>query len=175
TVHLRRSQFHTALDIAVGQRIAPESLTSLAELVSPVVVKAILRGLRARHDGEANAYASSLATTLVTIAKEWVKAPVDQIAELKRLRSKLPKLEPGLTQKNKQMLLRLDGPALDRLLELPQKLWRYALSPKCPKKRALPLAQTALMIEFLLHVPLRMANLAELTFEQHISWPAGRK
>jgi site-specific recombinase XerC len=31
------------------------------------------------------------------------------------------------------------------------------------------------MIEFLLHVPLRMANVAELTFDQHISWPAGRK
>ena len=138
TVHLRRSQIHTALDVAVGQGIAPESLTSLAELVSPGVVKTILRGLRARHDGEANAYASSLATTLVTIAKEWVKAPADQIAELKRLRGKLPKLEQGLTPKNKQMLLRLDGPALDRLLDLPQKLWRYALSPNCPKKRALP-------------------------------------
>jgi integrase len=175
TVHLRRSQIHTALDVAVGQGIAPESLTSLAELVSPGVFKAVLRGLRTRHDGEANAYASSLATTLVTIAKEWVKALADQIAELKRLRSKLPKLEPGLTPKNKQMLLRLDGPALDRLLELPQKLWRYALSPKCPNKRALPLAQTALMIEFLLHVPLRMANVAELTFDQNISWPAGRK
>jgi integrase len=56
-----------------------------------------------------------------------------------------------------------------------QKLWRYALSLNCPKKRALPLARTALMVEFLLHVPLRMANLAELTFDQHISWPAGCK
>jgi integrase len=174
TVNLRRSQIHTALDVAVGQGIAPESLTSLAELVSPGVVKTIFRGLRTRHNGEANAYASSAATTLVTIAKEWVRASADQITELKRLRSKLPKLEPGLTPKNKQMLLRLDGPALHRLLDLPQKLWRYALSPDCPKKRALPLAQTALMIEFLLHVPLRMANVAELAFEQHISWPAGR-
>jgi hypothetical protein len=117
TINLRRSQIHTALDIAVGQGIPPESLTSLTELVSPGVVKAVLRGLLARYDGKPNAYSSSLATTLVTIAKEWVKASAVQINDLKRLRSKLPKLEPGLTPKNKQMLLRLDGPGLDRLLD----------------------------------------------------------
>jgi hypothetical protein len=73
TVHLRRSHIHTALDVAVGQGISPESLTRLGELVTPEVVKRIFRGLLARHGGTANAYASSVATTLVTIAKEWVK------------------------------------------------------------------------------------------------------
>jgi integrase len=62
-----------------------------------------------------------------------------------------------------------------RLLDLPQKLWAIAQSSKCPKKRRLPLAQIALMVELLLSVPLRLANVASLTFGRHISWPAGAK
>jgi site-specific recombinase XerC len=31
------------------------------------------------------------------------------------------------------------------------------------------------MLEFLLNVPLRLANVASLSFDRHISWPAGAK
>jgi integrase len=130
----------------------------------------------AKHGGAPNAYVSSMATTLVILAKEWVKVPESQLSEIKRLRSKITKLDSGLTHKNKTTLLRLDSPdAMAGLQDLPQKLWTFAQSKKCPKNRRLPLAQIALMLELLLNVPLRLANVASLTFDRHISWPAGAK
>jgi integrase len=42
-----------------------------------------------------------------------------------------------------------------------------------PKRAFLDL-QTALAIDILLHVPLRMANLCSLTFDKHLHWPQGR-
>jgi integrase len=115
-----------------------------------------------------------VAKTLISIAWEWVKAPLEQIAELKRLRSRLPGLEVGLSKKNKQVLVRLDDPGvLDALFALPEKLKARALSDRCPGKRRLPLVQIAVMLEFLFHIPLRISDLAKLRFGENISWPAG--
>jgi integrase len=176
TLMIRRNHARSAVNMAIAQGTPPEELRCLADLVAPSLVKSVLRGFHAKHGGTPNAYVSSMATTLVILAKEWVKVPESQLSELKRLRSKISKLDSGLTQKNKNTLLRLDSPeALGRLQDLPQKLWVFAQSPKCPKKRRLPLAQIALMLELLLNVPLRLANVASLTFGRHISWPAGAK
>jgi integrase len=117
-----------------------------------------------------------MAKTLISIAREWVKAPTEQISELKRLRSKFPTLSPGLTKKNKQLLARLDGPgAIDALLDLPSVLMSKALSNRCAGKSCLPLVQVALAIEFLLHIPLRISDLVKLRFGENISWPSGAK
>src|SRR5262249_40179427 len=58
-----------------------------------------------------------------------------------------------------------------RLIDLPTKLWKQAHHLRPVK--AMLLAQTALQVEFLLMVPLRLANLASLSFARHISWPSG--
>ena len=50
-----------------------------------------------------------------------------------------------------------------------------ALSDRCPGKRRLPMVQVALMLEFLLHIPLRISDLTKLRFGENISWPAGPK
>jgi integrase len=116
------------------------------------------------------------AKTLTSIAREWVRASPEHIDELKRLRSKLPGLETGLSKKNKQVLIRLDDPAvLGALLDLPGRLMSRALSDRCPGKRRLPMVQVALMLEFLLHIPLRISDLTKLRFGENIGWPAGPK
>ena len=73
------------------------------------------------------------------------------------------------------MLRRFDDPRLlGKLINLPDVLWRTA-------RRNLPLAarsfvdlQTALAIDILLHIPLRIENLAALKFDEHLHWPQGK-
>jgi hypothetical protein len=92
------------------------------------MVRMIFRALHNRAGGESSHIALIMAKTLISIAREWVKAPTEQISELKRLRSKFPTLSPGLTKKNKQLLARLDGPgAIDALLDLPSVLMSKAV------------------------------------------------
>ena len=79
----------------------------------PQVVRIILRALHQKAGGRPSHIALMLAKTLTSIAREWVRAsPMEHIDELKRLRSKLPGLETGLSKKNKQVLIRLDDPAV---------------------------------------------------------------
>jgi integrase len=133
-----------------------------------------------------------MATTLITLAKEWVKVPESLLSELKRLRSKITKLDSGLTQKNKATLLRLDSPeAIARLLDLPQKLWAFAQVRKMPQEA--PAAARAdrldarvpsecaasagqcrlhhrdgLIIALAALLPLRRANLSALTIDDSL-------
>jgi integrase len=176
TVELRRDHIRSAVDIALNHGIAPQSLAFLKNLVALDVVRTILRALHMKAEGKPSHSALLVAKTLISIAREWVKAPIEQIEELKRLRSRLPALEVGLSKKNKQVLTRLDSPGvLEALLALPGKLMALALSDRCPGKRRLPLVQIAVMLEFLLHVPLRISDLVKLRFGENISWPAGAK
>ena len=84
--------------------------------------------MRQRHaeaDQQANAYNEGLAKALVAIAKEWVQPEAGALAELKRLSSKLPRLDPGLTDKNTALLRTFDDPDLLRsLMALTYRLWR---------------------------------------------------
>jgi integrase len=176
TIALRRDHVRSAVDIALNNGIAPQSLDSLTDLCVPQVVRIILRALHQKAEGRPSHLALMLAKTLISIAQEWVKASSEHIEELKRLRSKLPGLETGLSKKNKQVLIRLDDPAvLETLLDLPRKLMSWALSDRCPGKRRLPMVQLAVMLEFLLHIPLRISDLTKLRFGENISWPAGPK
>jgi hypothetical protein len=176
TVELRRDHIRSAVDIALNNGIAAQSLAFLRDLVVVDVVRAIFCALHKKSEGRPSHLALMLAKTLISIAREWVKAPPEQINELKRLRSKLPGFETGLSKKNKQVLIRIDDPAvLVALLNLPGKIMSWALSDRCPGKRRLPMAQVAVMLEFLLHIPLRISDLTKLRFDENISWPAGPK
>jgi integrase len=176
TVELRRDHVRSAVDIALNNGIAPHSLASLRDLVVVDVVRTIFRALHKKSDGRPSYLALMLAKTLISIAREWADASPEHIDELKRLRSKLPGFEAGLSKKNKQVLVRLDDPSvLEALLDLPGKIMSWALSDRCPGKRRLPMVQVALMLEFLLHIPLRISDLTKLRFGENISWPAGSK
>ncbi|WP_337660570.1 site-specific integrase [Anderseniella sp. Alg231-50] len=176
TIHLRRQQIKSAVEAALKVGIEPEEIKSIHDLVECQVVKAVFRHLYEVHEGKPNAYTSGVATTLVTVAKEWVRVSADQLTELKALRSKLPSLSSGLTEKNKATLLGLKDPAaLAVLLGTPETFWMQARGKRTPSKRRLPHAQIALLIELLLACPMRMANAAALEFGRHISFPAGPK
>jgi integrase len=174
TLRLRKEQIHTVVDIAVRKGIAPARVVSLAAICDPEVVRLVFAELYGRPNGEA--YAAGVGTTLLSLAREWVKVDDGQLAVLKGLVGKLKPVRPGLTAKNKRTLQRLDDPErLAALLALPQKLWRAAACDRCPPKRRLPTYQVALAIAILLRAPIRMKNLTSLRFGAHITFPFGRK
>src|SRR6202040_295014 len=75
----------------------------------------------------------------------------------------------GLTPKNKASLRQFDDPAvLQRLIDLPKRLWAEVRREAKPNFRTLAKAQAALGVAMLTFMPVRPENLAELTFGVHL-------
>jgi integrase len=175
TLHLRRDHIHSAVTAAVAAGIDVRRLTSLASLVEIETFRSLLRHRWEGGGRKLTAYTHGVAGTLIAIATEWIKTPADTVATLKALRRKLGTLPPGMTEKNKALLRKFDDPRLlEELIELPDGLWRRARRDLATSRRPFIDLQSALAIDLLLHVPLRMENLSELSFEQHLHWPQGR-
>jgi integrase len=175
TLHLRRDHIHSAVTAASAAGIDVACWQSLASLVEPESFKALLRQLWEEGGRSLTAYTHGVAGTLVTIAAEWVKLPGETVAALKKLRRKLGTLPSGLTDKNKAVLRKFDDPRLlQSLIDLPDRLWRRSRRDLARSRRSFIDLQSAMAIDLLLHVPLRMENLSALNFEQHLHWPQGR-
>jgi integrase len=175
TLRLQRDHIRSATTAAVAAGVPIEQLTSLASLVESDNFRTLL-GYRWREDGrQLSAYTHGVTITLIAIAVEWMRAPADQIATLKALRSRLGRLRNGLTDKNKAVLRLFDDPRLIvTLVQLPDTLWGAARRGLTNSARSFIDLQTALAIDLLIHVPLRMQNLSRLRFDQHLHWPQGR-
>src|ERR1700730_16341255 len=175
SLRLRRDHIHLAASAACAVGIDAERLTSLADLVEPETFRAVLRHLWQKRGGKLSSYTRDVASTLITIASEWVRVPADQLSNLKKLHGKLGTLRSGLTEKNKALLRKFDDPRLvTRLLELPDRLWRNARRDAALSKQWFVDLQTALAIDILLHTAPRIENLAALKFDEHLHWPQGR-
>jgi hypothetical protein len=175
TLRLRRHYIHLAATAACDAAIKPSRLTSLKKLVEPEIFKSILRQQLKENGGKPSAHLLGLANDLIAMATEWIEVPAEQLAELKRLRSKLGKLPRGLTKKNRALLRRLEDPRLlGRLLNLPDLMWRRARRNSPTSPYWFIDLQTALAIDILLHSPLRIEDLQALKFDEHIHWPQGK-
>ena len=76
---------------------------------------------------------------------------------------------PGLTPKNKAALRQFDDPAvLQRLINLPKRLWAEVKREEKPNFRTLAKAQAALGVAILSYMPVRPENLTELAFGIHL-------
>lgn len=165
TLKLRRNQIHAAVTALVESGVKPSAIRSLADLVSPENFKRILSRRHEAVGRRENAFNRDLAEALVQIGREWVKPRPSVLAELTRLTGKVPMPEPGLTPKNKAALRQFDDPAaLQRLIDLPKRLWAEVKREEKPNFRTLAKAQAALGIAILSYMPVRPENLTELTF-----------
>ena len=172
TLRLQRQHIHSAASAAVAAGIRIGRLTSLATLVQPDTFRAVLRQLWQQDGRKLSAYTHGTTITLTAIASEWVTASPETIATLKALRRKLGSLPSGLTEKNQAMLRTFDDPRLlNELVQLPDRLWRAAR--RAQSHRSFIDLQTALAIDILVHVPLRMGNLSAIKFDTHLHWPQG--
>ena len=176
TVTSYLSNIHTAADAAVraGVPIAEHHLDRRADRARRLLK--ILRQLLADTDQKATANVHGVATVVLIVARDWLRQSPEEIAELKRLKAKLPKLRPGLTQKNRDLLAAFDDKALlRRFLLLADELWRRRSMAGCRRNQRLVRAQMALLIGILQITPLRRKNICVLVFDRHITWPNGPK
>lgn len=174
TVISYASNIHTAADAAVRAGIPIADITSLAGLTRPPVYTAVLRQLLADKEQKASPTVHGVATVLLILARDWLKQSADELAQLKRIKGKLPKLRSGLTPKNRALLAAFDDQALlGRFLTLADQLWAAAQSDRLPPNQRLIKAQMAVLIGILQIVPLRRRNMCALVFDRHITWPNG--
>jgi integrase len=175
TLRLRRHYIHLAATAACEAGVKASRLTSLRKLVEPDTFKSILRHQWKQNGGKTSAHLLGLANDLIAMATEWVEVSAEQLAELKEIRGKLGKRPGGLTDKNRSLLRKLEDPRLlSRLINLPDRMWRRAKRNSPPSAYWFVDLQTALAIDILLHVPLRIEDLGAFKFDEHIHWPQGK-
>jgi integrase len=112
------------------------------------------------------------------IAREWVKPDAACLAELRRLAARLPRSpRGGLTKKNRGSLRQFDDPpsALQRLSNLPGRLWNEVKRDKRHNNHTLCKAQAALAVAILPYMPIRLTNLVSLTFDVHLFMREGAR
>jgi integrase len=166
TIKLRRNQIHAAVTALVESGIKPAAIKSLADLLSPENFKRILRRRHEMVGGRENVFNHDLARALVQIARQWVKVDAGVLAELTRLAGKIPMPMSGLTDKNKRRLRQFDDPAiLQRLFNFPRRLWDEVKRDAKPNAQTLVRAQAALAVAILSYIPIRLQNLATLSFD----------
>jgi integrase len=155
----------------------PALVVDLAALTALTNVRAILsRYLTDAPRGKATAFIHGLATTLMTVARQWVKVSEDQLAKLRAIKRALGPEASGLTEKNRALIRKFENSALlEALKALPVRLHEQARTLRLSPGRRLQKMQTALAIQILLRVPVRMQNLGALELNRSLQWPAGRK
>src|SRR5262245_33615501 len=170
TIKTRRNYLRLAASAAVKQGVPIESIRSLADLVSPSVVRLIIEHYLAKKDGKIVTFTIDMANRLYAIARTYVKAPEEQLRVLERFCLKLrPRRRRGLTEKNMAVIRAFKDPQnRARLRALPGRLFDEALAERDALVQAAVTAAIALAIQIELVAPMRLANLAALHLEKNI-------
>ena len=95
TIKTRRDYLRLAASAAVKQGVPAESLRSLADLVSPPVVRRILEHYLAKKGGKISTFTIDMAERLYAIARTYAKAPEEQLRQLERFCLKLRPRAPS--------------------------------------------------------------------------------
>jgi hypothetical protein len=108
----------------------PDSIRSLADLVTPEALNTILTFFWSRNGNRKTGHIHNVALAAIKIAKWWVKASPEQIEALRRIRRQVDPQSFGMTERNRARLRQLDDPeSLRRLLSLPQEFFARCLDP----------------------------------------------
>jgi integrase len=165
-------QFASAL---VQRGRDPQSLRSLADLVATSTVKDGLRFFLERVQNKRTQQIHHIACFLTATARHWVKVDAAHLESLRRICRGLDPKDVGLTTKNRARLRQFDNPKnVQALLALPQRLVASASRGTGPTHAKALSVQTALMIEILIMMPIRIKNLASLELDRHILRGQGR-
>ena len=185
TLHQQREHLRIAASILMRQHGTNPDQITLASLVSPNPFKAVLRSLinaatdkhrQKPKEADAdivnsvppNAFVINLATTLIQVARHYVKVRPDELGLLKKYKSKLKPVPLDLTQKNKRLLRQLEVPATQaKLMFLPELLQARVANALWSGRIQFVDAQIAVAIDLQLVLPLRPQNLHSLHWQRH--------
>jgi integrase len=162
--------------VSGAYRVEAPALACLADLVRPEAIKAILRHYHSGAGGKPNAFAVGVSKTLIDVARYHVRVGEERLRELKAIAAKLPAIPYELTEKNKELLRRLENEQTRaRLVFMPDVLMRKAEAEL--RRGHLPFveAQVAIAVDILLVAPLRPQNLIGLDWLGNLKEPHGPK
>ncbi len=174
TLKQQREHLRIAASLIARQHGGPNQVSGLSDLVTSEAFKVVLRHYYDRAEGKPNAFAISIAKTLIDVARFHVGVAPDLLAELKRLASKLPAVPLDLTDKNKALIADLDSERLRAALyRLPEELLAEVSRRLDVPLFPFVLAQVAIAVDILLVAPLRPQNLCRLNWQHHFAEPNG--
>jgi integrase len=169
SVQTRARQLHQFVSALVLRGRDPQTLCSLRDVVAVPVVMDGLRFYVDRPEGKAMKHAQDLAYVLLAVARHWVKVDPEHLAALKKICRRLDHGRGQMTETNRAKLRQFDDPANVRaLVTLPERLLAKSRSPATPSRAQALKVQTAVAIELLLMVPIRLGNLARLDMDRHL-------
>jgi integrase len=158
-----------AASALVLKGVDPQSIRSIADIVTLERFKLVLRFLLDRHGGQTSPQVAQIAAFLKSVARHWAKADDLVLLQMQKVASRLSTGRRGLTAKNRERLRSFDDPQTVALfLGLPQRIRREVeKDPRLPKRKAVA-AQMAAAIAILQAVPLRIKNLAEIDMRKNL-------
>ncbi|MDQ0323944.1 integrase [Pararhizobium capsulatum DSM 1112] len=117
-----------------------------------------------------------LALSLFLVARDFLRLDPNQLEELKRIVYKSPRRPAVMAPRNEVKLAVFDDPAyLLRLVKTPTLLWILVREGDPKSAWTMAKAHAALAICILIYMPIRLANLASLSWDRHIYLrPAGQ-
>lgn len=169
SLRTRASQLHQFISALVHRGRDPQTLHSLRDVVAIQVVMDGLRFYVDRPKAKAMKHAHDLAYLILAVARHWVKVDPEHLAALKKICRRLDCGRGQMTETNRARLRQFDDPANVRaLVTLPERLLAKARRSATPSRAHALEVQTAVAIELLLMVPIRLGNLARLDMDRHL-------
>ena len=169
TLASRRRSIHQIASALAASGTPAAEIRLLRDLVRPLSAKAALHHLRTKRGDKSSPYLAQQAQLLVTIGRHWCQASGEDIAALRGFATKLGVKRQGMTPKNRQALRQFDLPANVRsYLELPSKVLREVEKARKGDRPEALRVMLALAIQFLIHAPIRIDNLALIRLDRHL-------
>lgn len=171
TIKSRKDRVLMFAGALIQAGVPAESLTSLKPLVEVQNVQRGLTWLFAQNKDQPIKSHRYLCDTLFLIARDYVKAPQDELEKLAKIARKLKTMFPrtrGMTEKNHERIrIFRDKAALTKLLQLPERLFERGMQRK-DKPQGLVLIRDAVMLAVLRNHAIRRKNLINLRLDENI-------
>lgn len=176
SVATRLRQLREYIAALVHQGADPQELVDLAAVVTPAQAKLGLRFFWERAKQQKTHHVYQVGGLVVMIARHWAKLDKPEIERLRLMINQLRPAAVGITGRNVARLRQLEDPKrLEALLTLPGVLLEEMRRAGAPSVLLALRLQTAVAIEILLHVPMRLNNLRTLRIGVHLLPGSGKE
>jgi integrase len=169
TLVTREAQLLRFASALVARGRDPQSIQSLADLIT---LDAFTEGLRffiERADGKPGSGAHAMAKLLKSIARHMYQVDETTLAKMAKVVNKLEVKRIGMTAKNRNRLRPFDDPAkVSAFLAVPDRLRAEADSGMPAQRIAAIRAQLAVAISILQMAPMRIGKLAAIDLDKHL-------
>ena len=169
SVESRRKQLRAYLGALVLGGVDPAELVDLAAVVTLARAKVALRYFWEKAGRRATTYTYQQISMVLMIARHYAQLPAEDVDRLAAMAKQLRPGFSGMTARNIACLRQLEDPEkLRSLVNLPEVLLAEARRLGAPSVSAALEVQTAVAIDVLLHVPMRLGNLRKLRIGVHL-------